>query len=287
MDIELRQLRALVAVVDEGSFTAAAAGLAISQASVSRAVGALERALGAPVLQRTTRELSLTPTGARIIGHARRVLEETAAITRVASAAPSEIRVGYAWAALGRHTIKAQQRWAADNPGSELRFVQVNSPTAGLAEGAVEMAVVRRPLTDERFATVLVGVEPRYAALASSDPLARRRNVTLADFTGRTLGTDPLTGTTTPDLWPADAGPAAIRSVGGVGDWLSLIAAGQAIGISSEATARQHLRPGVVYRPVRDAQPIAVWLAWWRDSPPQGATALVQLVCDLYGTAAG
>lgn len=285
MDLELRHLRALVAVVDEGSFTDAGAALKISQASVSRAIAALERALGAPVLRRTTRDLSLTTTGARIIGHARRILEESAAITRVAAEAPGELRVGYAWAALGRHTTAAQQRWAAAHPGSELRFVQSNTPTAGLAEGTAELAVLRRPLDDERFISVLVGVEPRNAAVASTDPLARRRSLTLNDFTGRTIAVDTLTGTTTPDLWPTDAGPAATRSVHGIDDWLTLIAAGQAIGISSEATARQHPRPGVVYRPVRDAPPVAVWLAWWRDSPPPHATTLVHLACDLYGAA--
>lgn len=286
MDIELRQLRAFVTVVDEGSFTKAGDALMLSQASVSRAVAALERATGAPLLQRTTRDLSLTATGARILGHARRALEEAAAITRVAAESPSEIRIGYAWAALGRHTIAAQRRWASAHPGSELHFVQSNTPTSGLAEGVAEVAVVRRALTDERFATVLVGVEPRYAALPGSDPLARRRSLTLNDFTGRTIAIDPQSGTTTPELWGPDAGPAVTRWVSGIEDWLTLIAAGQAIGMSSEATARQHLRPGVVYRPVRDAQPIPVWLAWWRDSPPRQANALVQLVCDLYGSPA-
>lgn len=284
MDLELRHLRALVAVVDEGGFTDAGAALGISQASVSRAIAALERALGAPVLHRASRELSLTCTGARVIGHARRVLEEAATITRVAAEAPGELRVGYAWAALGRHTTTAQQRWSAAHPGSELRFVQSITPTAGLAEGTADIAVLRRPVDDERFTTVLIGVERRYAAMSSTDPLARRRSLTLNDFTGRTIAMDDLTGTTTPDLWPADAGPAATRTVHGVDDWLTLIAAGHAVGISSEATARQHPRPGVVYRPLRDAQPIAVWLAWWRDSPPAHTTTLVHLACDLYGT---
>jgi DNA-binding transcriptional LysR family regulator len=284
MELELRHLRAFVAVVDEGSFTKAAGALLTSQASVSRAISALEKAVGAPLLERTTRQLSLTTTGARIVGHARRVLEEAAAIHRVAVESPSEIRVGYAWGALGRHTVTAQQRWKATHPGSEIRFVQSRSPTVGLAEGVAEIAIVRRPLTDERFNTTLIGVEHRFAALSSSDPLARRRSLTMNDLTGRTIALDPLTGTTTPDLWPDDAGPRETREVVGVEDWLTLIAGGQAIGISSEATAQQHLRPGVVYRPVRDAQPIPVWLAWWRDSPPRNASALVQLVCDLYRT---
>lgn len=287
MDLELRQLRALVSVVDEGSFTKAADALMTSQASVSRAIKSMERAVGTTLLQRTTRELSLTPAGARIIGHARRAIEEAAAITRVAAESPTELRVGYAWAALGQYTITAQKRWKDTHQGSELRFIQSQTPTAGLAEGLVELAVIRRPLTDERYATALVGVEPRYAAVASADPLARRRGLTMNDFTGRTVAIDPLTGTTTPELWAPGAGPTSTREVVGIEDWLTLIAAGQAIGISSEATAKQHLRPGVVYRPVRDAQPIAVWLAWWRDSPPLRCSDLVQLVCDLYGTHRG
>lgn len=284
MDLELRYLRAFVAVVDRGTFTAAGDALGLSQASVSRSVAALERAVGAPVLHRTTRELSLTATGARVIGHARRVLEETAAITRAADEPEAEIRIGYAWAALGRHTITAQQRWTAQHPGSELRFVQSDSPTAGLAEGGADLAVLRRPLHDDRMASVLVGVETRYAAVASGDPLARRRSVTLNDFIGRTIGVDARTGTTTPDLWPAGEGPTGSRSVHGVDEWLTLIAAGQAVGITAEATARQHPRPGVVYRPVRDAPPVAVSLIWWRDSPPPHASAVAQLVCELYST---
>jgi hypothetical protein len=33
---------------------------------------------------------------------------------------------------------------------------------------------------------------------------------------------------------------------------------------------------------VRDAPPIAVWLAWWKDQPPQHLSDLVTLACDAY-----
>ncbi|RYZ29166.1 MAG: LysR family transcriptional regulator, partial [Propionibacteriaceae bacterium] len=63
MAIDLRQLRALVAVVEEGSFTDAAIALGTSQASVSRAVAALESALGTRVLRRTSRQVTTTAAG--------------------------------------------------------------------------------------------------------------------------------------------------------------------------------------------------------------------------------
>jgi DNA-binding transcriptional LysR family regulator len=282
MDPEVRQLRALLAVVDAGTFTGAADDLGVSQASVSRTVAALERALGARVLQRTTREVSLTAAGARVVGHARRVLEEVAAIRRAAGEARGDLRVGYAWAELGRHTAPVQRLWSHAHPGSALVFVQSNTPTSGLTEGGADVSVLRRPVTDPRLATTLLGGERRYAAVASDDPLARRRTVRLGDFAGRTVAVDGLTGTTSEELWPAPSAPPATRAVKGVDEWLTVIAAGQAIGITTEATATQHPRPGIVYRPVTDAPPVPVRLAWWADSPPPDLESLIGLVREQY-----
>jgi DNA-binding transcriptional LysR family regulator len=282
MDPEVRQLRALLAVVEAGTFTGAAAVLGVSQASVSRTVVALERALGARVLQRTTREVSLTPVGARVVGHARRVLEEVAAMRRTADQARGDVRIGYAWAALGRHTTPVQRRWAAAHPGSALVFVQSNTPTAGLAEGLADVSVLRRPVADRRLRSALLGLEGRRAAVAADDALARRRSVGLDDFAGRVIASDALTGTTTEELWSSTVAPGAIRTVRGVDEWLTVVAAGQAVGITAEATATQHPRPGVVYRPVRDAPPVPVSLVWWADSPPPHLDALVELVREQY-----
>jgi DNA-binding transcriptional LysR family regulator len=282
MDPEVRQLRALLAVVDGGTFTAAGDLLGTSQASVSRSVAALERALGARVLRRTTREVALTPVGAQVVGHARRVLEEVAAIRRAAEAARGELRIGYAWAALGRHTTVVQRRWSAALPGATLRFVPSATPTAGLAEGTADAAVLRRPVADRRLRSALLGTERRYAAVAADDPLARRRSVALADLAGRVVAVDPLTGTTTEQLWPPPAPAPATRTVRGIDDWLTVVAAGQAVGVSAEATTVQHTRPGVVYRLVRDAPPVEVRLAWWADSPPPHVEDLVALVAAQY-----
>ena len=282
MAVELRHLRALLAVVDSGTFTAAAAALHTSQASVSRTVAALERLLGARVLHRTTRDLGLTPVGTRVVAHARRVVEEVAAMERAAAEARGDLRVGYAWAALGRHTTAVQRRWAQEHPGSALVLVHSNTPTAGLTEGLVDVGILRRPVPDPRLRTAVVGSERRFAALPADDALARRRGVALADLAGRTVAVDVLTGTTTDELWAPPLAPAAVRTVRGVDEWLTVIAAGQAAGVTAEATARQHPRPGVVYRPVRDAPPVVVVLAWWAGSPPPELGALVDLVRGLY-----
>jgi DNA-binding transcriptional LysR family regulator len=65
--MELRQLRTLVAVADEGTFTDAAVALGVSQAAVSRTIAALESALGTRLVRRTTRHAVLTPAGAQVV----------------------------------------------------------------------------------------------------------------------------------------------------------------------------------------------------------------------------
>ena len=72
MNIELRQLRCLVAIAEAGSFTDAAIDLGISQAAASRTLASLETALGVRLLRRTTREVTLTAAGSRVLVHAPR-----------------------------------------------------------------------------------------------------------------------------------------------------------------------------------------------------------------------
>ncbi|MFE7443687.1 LysR family transcriptional regulator [Streptomyces chartreusis] len=281
MDVELKQLRCLVAIVDEGTFTDAAIALGVSQAAVSRSLASLERALGVRLLRRTSREVTPTGTGLRVLAHARRVLGEVDGLVREATSGHARLRMGYAWAALGRHTPAFQRRWAAAHPGTDLQLVRANSSTAGLAEGACDLSVVRKPVDDRRFDSAIVGLERRLCAVAADDPLARRRSVRLADLSGRTLVVDRRTGTTTTDLWPPDSRP-AIEETHDVDDWLTVISTGRCIGVTAEATAHQYPRPGVVYRPVRDAEPLAVRLAWWRDDPHPAAQAAIELLTALY-----
>jgi DNA-binding transcriptional LysR family regulator len=159
MDVQVRQLRTLIAVIDAGTFTDAAAALGVSQAAVSRSIAGLEAILGVRLLQRTTRQVCVTATGTRIVAGARRVLDEVAHLQRIVDESRSELRVGYAWAALGKHTRRLQKSWAAVHSDVPLVFVQSNTSTAGLSEGAADVAVIRRPLADPRFDTAPVGVE--------------------------------------------------------------------------------------------------------------------------------
>jgi DNA-binding transcriptional LysR family regulator len=286
MDVELRHLRCFVAIVDEGGFTGAAAALGVTQPSVSRALAALEDVLEVRLLRRTSREVVLTPAGERVLARARRVLAEVDDLVGEARTGHTRIRLGHAWAALGAHTVELQRRWAAAHPDVSLHLVRTNTPTGGLAEGACDIAVVRPPpgpdrLDAVRLESAVVGVEARYCALATDDPLARRRQLRLADLADRVLAVDPRTGTTTVHLWPPGGRP-EVEETHDVDDWLAVIGSGRCVGVTAESTLTQYRRQGVVFRRLRDAPPVPVRLVWWRDDPHPATTDVVGLLAELY-----
>ena len=238
--------------------------------------GAHRDPLGQPLLTRSSRHLACTPAGERVLAHARRILDVLAELEAIAIAADDELLIGFAWAALGEHTVTVQRGWADDGSG-KLVFVQSDTPTAGLLEGRCAVAVLRRTIADPRIERAEVGHERRYAVVATDHHLASRSTVCLADLVDDTVAVDDQSGTTTASLWEPDRRPAGFRTTHGIDEGLTVIASGQAIGISSEATLAQFPRPGVVFRLVQDAPPITVWLGWRRDDPPPSLEALLDL----------
>jgi DNA-binding transcriptional LysR family regulator len=257
MDLELRQLRCLVAIVDAGTFTDAAMDLGVSQAAVSRNLQALEQVLGVRLLHRTSRSVTPTTAGVHVLAQARQILAAVGNLVAEAATGHSTLRIGHAWSAMGRHTREFQRRWAARYPGVDLQLIRTNSATGGLAEGLCDIAVLRAAAGRARYASAVVGHERRYCAVAADDPWARRRSIRLTEIPERTLLIDPRTGTTTLDLWPATARPDT-RETRDIDDWLTVIASGSGVGITPEGTTGQYRRDGVVFRPLRDAPPIAV-----------------------------
>jgi DNA-binding transcriptional LysR family regulator len=281
MDLELRQLRCLVAIVDAGTFTDAAIDLGVSQAAVSRNLQALEQVLGVRLLHRTSRSVTPTTAGVHALAQARQILAAADNLVAEAATGHTTLRIGHAWSAMGRHTREFQRRWAARYPGVDLRLIRTNSPTGGLAEGLCDIAVLRTTAGAARFASAVVGHERRYCAVAADDPWARRRSIRLDEIPQRTLLVDPRTGTTTLDLWPATARPDT-RETRDIDDWLTVIASGAGVGITPEGTTGQYRRDGVVFRPLRDAPPIAVQMIWRRHDPHPSTHAAIALLTELY-----
>jgi DNA-binding transcriptional LysR family regulator len=73
-DLDIRSLRAFVAVAEELHFTRAAARLFVAQQALSRDIRRLEERLGTPLFARSTRRVTLTPEGRRLLDRSRPLL---------------------------------------------------------------------------------------------------------------------------------------------------------------------------------------------------------------------
>ena len=97
--MEMRHLRAFVAVAERLHFRRAAEALRVSQPALSSQIRALEEDVGARLLERTTHQVGLTPAGRRFLTDARRLLRaaEDAAVAarRQAAGEIGEITLGF------------------------------------------------------------------------------------------------------------------------------------------------------------------------------------------------
>ena len=272
MTIELRHLRAFLAIAEEGSLTRAAARLHLTQPALSRTLAQLERHLGARLVDRSTHHLALTEPGH--VFRARAYLAVAAADEALdpARLGTWPLRVGHAWSALGARTTALLRRWREAHPGVPLELLRIDDRSAGLSQGRVDVAVLRSPLGGPGVTVEPLTTEERLAVVPADHRLAAAPALRLADLIGDPLAVNPVSGSTTLDLWPRAARPVSTVAVANTDDWLSAIAAGRAVGVTTTATAETYPNPAVAYVPLTDAPPVTVHLAW-REPPGHPAVA--------------
>ena len=73
---DFRQVKAFVAVAEQGSFTLAAKEIFLTQSAVSHSIRALEEQLDCKLLDRSRRKVKLTPEGTVFLKHCRRIMQE-------------------------------------------------------------------------------------------------------------------------------------------------------------------------------------------------------------------
>jgi DNA-binding transcriptional LysR family regulator len=272
--IEVRHLRAFLAIADEGNVTRAAGRLRLTQPVVSRTLAALERHLGVRLVDRSTHHLALTAEGVLFRDKAAAAVGAFDEAVDPGRLRHRPLRLGHAWSAFGPYTTPLLRTWQERDPATPLELRRIDDRTAGLTRGEVDAALLRGPVDAPGLVTEVLFTEARVAAVAADGPLAAHRSLTLTDLAGDAVVLNTVSGTTTLDLWPQDARPVATLTVANTDDWLTAIAAGRGAGVSGASTADMHPHAGVAYRPLDDAPPLPVLLAR-RDGP--GHPALPRL----------
>jgi DNA-binding transcriptional LysR family regulator len=265
--VELRHLRAFVAVAAERNFTRAAERMHVTQPALSRTIAALERMVGATLVFRNRRTVELTAAGGRFLPHAHRVLavlEE--AIGAVGGAMPP-LRVGFTWGSTAAYTAPIVRAFERAHPDVTVDIRRYDDPLAGLADGRTHVGFLPGDPADPRLGTLVLAEEPRVVALPADHALAGRDEVLLADLSGDPVVINVVSGTTTLDLWDSAHRPEMVVRVRNVDEWMEAIAAGRGFGLTPASTGRLYTHPGICWRLVADAPPVPITLAWPRLAP--------------------
>jgi DNA-binding transcriptional LysR family regulator len=170
----LETLRVFVAVAEAGGFAPAARRLGLSPPAVTRAIAALERRVGARLLQRTTRVVRLTEAGARYFADCKRILDDLEAADDAAAQNQTEPRgelVVTAPLVFGRQFVApVVLEFLARFPQVTARMLLVD-PVVDLIEGGIDVAIRIAHLPDSSLTAIRVG-SVRRVVCASPDYLA-------------------------------------------------------------------------------------------------------------------
>ncbi|MFD6436152.1 LysR family transcriptional regulator [Streptomyces venezuelae] len=191
-DVDPRLLRAFVAVAEELHFTRAAARLYVAQQALSRDIRRLERELGTDLFARSTRQVTLTAEGERLLPYARRVLEAQDDLVAAAAGVARPLLVDLNSPGLVFGRILERARVLAPECELMARF------ESGLAGSAAEIVAGRLDVSFGRYAGLdpalragldhqPVRYEPMAVLLPAGHPLAELDEVPLDALAGETV----------------------------------------------------------------------------------------------------
>lgn len=181
----LLQLKAFLAVADQGGFTAAGRQLGLSQPAVSRAVARLEDELGSPLLVREHDRIVLNDAGRRALRHAREAvhrLEQMRAEVSAAGQITGTLRIASLPFTTELLIAPQLQTFAQHHPRVEIRVLEGGEPEIRdwLDQGAAEAGVVSLPA--KGLATAFLSAQDMVAVVPLDHRLATYDSISYADL---------------------------------------------------------------------------------------------------------
>lgn len=182
---DLRQLEYFCAVARTGSFTKAAEDLGIAQPSLSEQIARLEEGLGAALFERLNRRVELTPVGEAILGKARALLEDAAALPdyfeRAREGVRGPLRVG-AIPTILPYFLAPLLRGFTDryrDVDLHVREGTTAELVAQVLDGMIDVAVLSLPVAQAGVVMKELFRDPLYLAVPEDHPLAAAEKVQL------------------------------------------------------------------------------------------------------------
>jgi LysR family transcriptional regulator for metE and metH len=254
--LEVRHLSLVSEIASTGSVTRAAERLHLTQSALSHQLRDIESRLGIQLFLRLGKKMVLTPPGERVLGAARKVLDEVRraeedlklmsqngkGVLRLCT----QCNTGYHW------LPPLLQSFHRKFPGVDVQ-IMVNAtdrPIDALLDGQIDLAVVTSDVDDKRLATESLFDDELVAVVAPTHPFARRPHIQPEDFAEEHLiiySADPDDSYTfTRILRPANVSPARVSQVPLTEAILELVKAGLGVSVMARWAIEPAIKAGAV-----------------------------------------
>ncbi|SEP50454.1 LysR family transcriptional regulator [Amycolatopsis saalfeldensis] len=271
VELETRELEYFIAVADELHFGRAAARLSIAQPALSKAIQRIESRLGVRLFVRSSRHVSLTPSGEALQEHGRHALNAVGAAVRNARRAgdtQAHLRLvlkpgGDAQLLSG---ILGEYAHQPDARRVDILFSGPADRADFLRDGRADVGLLYAPFDElDGLDHETLHVEDRVAIVPSGHRLAGRSSVRMSDLDGEILPRWKGVPSDGPDEKilprrkgkPEEAGP----EITDVVQLLQLITVSRLIGVLPRSLV-EPVPPGLFAVPIADAPPSRLVLAW-------------------------
>ncbi|HEX9427573.1 MAG TPA: LysR substrate-binding domain-containing protein [Candidatus Polarisedimenticolia bacterium] len=260
MDIEVRHLRLVAAIAEEGSVTRAGARLNLTQSALSHQLRDIETRLGAPLFLRLSKKMILTQSGETLLATAREILDRLQQteqqIRRLGSDSEGILRITIECYTCYHWLPSLLGGFRKDYPRVEVRIQadQTKRPIEALLEGSLDLAIVSDPVDDRRIRTTPLFEDELVVVMPPDHPLASRPFIRPRDFAGEHLFIYPRPEESTVIqrvLKPAGAMPARITQAQLTEAIFELVKAGLGICVMATWAITPWMREGtLVTRPL-------------------------------------
>jgi DNA-binding transcriptional LysR family regulator len=257
--MEIRQLRALAAIAETYTFTAAAARVHVTQAAISMQIRQLEQEVGATLFLRTPRRCVLTEAGERLLERARRILREhdaaLAELAELSGAAHGRLRVGSASTTFSADPLPQILRdLQAQHPHADVSVVTGTSESLvrQILAGDLDVAFVSLPVEARGVQTELLLRDELIAIAGPDHPHADRRVISAFALAGERLILGEKGGNTRRliDEFFEKAGlkPKIVMELGRINAIKRMVEQGMGVGVVPYQSAVQEIAEGRLVR---------------------------------------
>ncbi|OKI67781.1 LysR family transcriptional regulator [Streptomyces sp. MJM1172] len=285
---DIKKLRILRTLAEQGTVTATAEALHLTPSAVSQQLTNLARQLGVPLLEAQGRRVRLTDAAHLVLRHAEAVFAQLeradAEIAGYLAGEAGEVRVGAFSTAVPALVVPAAAALRLTHPGVEIRVRETEAAesyellSAGAVDLALSLAAHAPSARDPRFTRTPLLADPLDVALPPEHPLARSPRLRLADLSGEPWiygGSGPWSQITLSACEAAGFVPEQAHSAAGWSAILALVEAGMGVALIPRMAAGR--ATGVTVRDLGRDRPVRHVIAATRrgaDAAPAVARVL-------------